>query len=199
MFAVRTSGPRPFILWLFSFLMVFSLALAAQDSDREKKKEKEEESKKRAKAGLVDIKGSVRCQKANPSHAIEVPDRPGHALIIAKRQCTWSEPLVILGGKTKTGVFVAFFEQMEGQLHPHGYEVDTMDDGETIAMQTMGYEQAEKPPTVVKGRFSFTRGTGKYKGLKGGGSYEGQLEADDVMTITLEGVYEPAAMAGGKK
>lgn len=43
------------------------------------------------------------------------------------------------------------------------------------------------------------RGTGKFKGIKGGGTYEGKLEADDVLTLEFEGVYDPSEMAGEKK
>jgi hypothetical protein len=43
------------------------------------------------------------------------------------------------------------------------------------------------------------RGTGKFKGIKGGGSYEGRLEAGDVLTLEFEGVYDPSEMVGEKK
>jgi len=202
MLDVRKFGSSfPLYLFLLLFVLAFSFSLAAQDSAREKEKGKEKEAGKKnnASTNLVKIAGSVRCEKANPYHALEVPDRPGHALIIEQRKCTWAEPLEILGGKTKEGIWVAFLERMEGNLHPHSYEIDTLDDGEKITMQTMGHVEAEKGPTITKGRFSFTRGTGKYKGIKGGGTYEGKLDADDVLTLELDGVYEPAEMAGGKK
>jgi hypothetical protein len=56
----------------------------------------------------------------------------------------------------------------------------------------------EKGPADVKGRWSLMRGTGKLKGAKGGGTYEGKLDADGVLTLALEGVYEPAAMAAAE-
>ena len=58
---------------------------------------------------------------------------------------------------------------------------------------------SDKGPATAKGRFNFMRGTGKFKGIKGGGTYEGNVDADDVLTLKLEGVYEPAAMAGGNQ
>jgi hypothetical protein len=196
MFEVRSSGPRTFISLLLLFVIASSLSLAAQEKDKDI--DKEDKAKRKA-AGYVDISGTVRCAKPDESHALDVPDRDGHSLIIARRKCTWSEPLVILGGKTKEGVWIAFQERMEGTLHPHSFEVDTMNDGEKITMQTMGIVDAEKGPTSAKGRFSFMRGTGKYKGIKGGGTYAGQLDAEDVLILKLEGAYEPAVMAGGKK
>jgi hypothetical protein len=186
---------------LLLFVIAFSILLAGQESAHEKEKEKEKAAGKKSAASpeLVNIKGSLRCDKPDPNYKIDVPDRPGHSLIISHRKCTWTEPLVILGAKTKEGVWDVFAERMEGSLRPHSYEVDTLDDGEKIAMQTMGQVDADKGSTTTKGRFSFTRGTGKFKGIKGGGTYEGKVDADDVMTLELEGVYEPAEMAGGKK
>jgi hypothetical protein len=43
------------------------------------------------------------------------------------------------------------------------------------------------------------RGTGRFKGIKGGGSYEGKLAADGVLVLELEGVYDPSDMVGEKK
>lgn len=182
---------------LFFLLLVFSLSLAAQDSDREK--EKKEESAKSAAKGKVGVSGSVRCAKPDPSYSIDVPDRAGHSLMIARRNCTWSEPLVIRGAKTKDGVATGFTERMEGSLHTHGFEVDTLDNGEKLTMQTSGQINGEKGPVEAKGRWGFMRGTGKFKGIRGGGTYEGKLDADDVLTLRLEGVYDPAAMAAANK
>jgi hypothetical protein len=192
--AIRRTGYCYSLLFL---LVVFSLSLAAQDSDREK--EKEESARKASAKGKVGVSGSVRCGKPDPSYSIDVPDRPGHSLIISRRNCTWSETLVILGAKTKDGVATGFAERMEGALHTHGFDVDTLDNGEKVTMQTSGQVNGEKGPVEARGRWGFMRGTGKFKGIRGGGTYEGKLDADDVLTLKLEGAYDPAAMAAVKK
>jgi hypothetical protein len=166
---------------------------------QEKPKEKELKTEAGSAGKLVNVEGSVHCDKPDPAYAIEVPDRPGHTLMLAHRKCTWTEPLAILDAKTKDGAAVNFTEKMEGTLHMHGFEVDTLDDGERITMRTMGQVLAEKGPAGTKGRWSFMRGTGKYKGIKGGGTYEGKLEADGGLTLNLEGGYLPAEMAGARK
>jgi hypothetical protein len=186
----------------FTLLLVigFSIALAAQESASEKEKEKEEAGKKTAAGSkLVNVKGSVRCEKRDPVYSIEVPDRPGHALILAKRKCTWTEPMEMMGARSKDGLAVEFPEQMEGLLHAHGFEVDNYDNGEQVTWQSMGTVYGEKGPANCKGRWSLMRGTGKLSGIKGGGSYEGKLEADDVLALDFEGVYDPSEMAGLKK
>jgi hypothetical protein len=194
--SLKSRAPLHFFLILF---IAFSIPLTAQESAREKEREKEKNKEGAEKSSLVDIKGTLRCDKPAPSYSLDVPDREGHSLIIEQRNCSWTEPMVILGTKTKGGVWVGFMERMEGRLHPHSFETDTLDGGEKITMQTTGQVAADKGPTTAKGRFNFMRGTGKFKGIKGGGTYEGNVDADDVLTIKLEGVYEPAAMAGGNK
>jgi hypothetical protein len=199
MFDVRKFRLRAHLHCLVLFLFAISiLATAQEDKDRDKGKGKE--SKKTEAAGnYVKVGGKVRCDKPDPEHAIEVPDRPGHALIISKRKCTWTEPMLFMGAKTKDAIAVSFTEKMEGTLHIHGFETHTLDNGEKLSWKTMGQVLAEKGPVDTKGRWSLMRGTGKFKGIKGGGTYEGKLEADDVLVLELEGVYDPSEMVGEKK
>ena len=148
---------------------------------------------------LVKVEGKIQCAKPDKAYSIEVPDRPGHALRISERKCTWSEPLYILNAHTTDGMAVHFTEEMEGELHMHGFGVDSLNDGEKLTMRTMGEVLGEKGPATTKGRWSYMRGTGKYKGIKGGGTYQGKMDADGGLTLQLEGAYVPAEMAAEKK
>jgi len=202
MFDVRKFRPRTHLHCLVLFLFALSILATAQNKDKDEDKGKEKESKKADATGggnFVKVEGKVRCAKPDPAYSIEVPDRPGHALMISKRKCTWTEPLEVLGVKAKDGVAVSFTEKMEGSLHTHGFEVDTMDNGEKLTWQSMGQVFGDKSPATPKGRWSLMRGTGKFKGIKGGGTYEGKLEADDILTLEFEGVYDPSEMIGEKK
>ena len=183
-------------------LIAFSIFAGAQDNDKDKGKDKDTDKKedtKKPAGNFVKVEGKVRCDKPEPTYSIEVPDRAGHALELTKRKCTWTEPMEIMGTKTKTRVAVGFTEKMESTLHLHSFEVDTLDDGEKLTMQSQGQVLGDKGPVSSKGRWSYMRGTGKFKGIKGGGTYEGKLEADDVLTLELEGVYDPSDMVGEKK
>ncbi len=198
MFDVRNFRPRSQIyLLLLLSLIAFSGLTAAQDRDRDKD-DKEKESKK-GNPNFVKVEGKVRCDKPDPAYSIDVPDRPGHALMISRRKCTWTEPMLILGAKTQDGVSVSFAEKSEGMLHSNGFETDTLDNGEKLTWKSMGQVLAEKGPATATGRWSLMRGTGKFKGIKGGGSYEEKLDADDVLVLELEGVYDPSEMVGEKK
>ena len=199
MFDVRKLRPGPHLPYLLLFLFALSVLATAQDEDKSKEKESKKKVEASGGGNFVKVEGKVRCDKPDPAYSIEVPDRPGHALLLAKRKCTWTDPMVVMGAKSKDGVAVEFPEKMEGTLHAHGFEVDTFDNGEKVTWQSMGTVYGEKGPATSKGRWSLMRGTGKFKGIKGGGSYEGKLEADDVLTLEFEGVYDPSEMVGEKK
>jgi len=195
MFDVRKLRSHPQILYFFSLLIALSILTAAQDKDKE---EKEKESPKN-NSNYVKVEGKVRCDKPDPAYSIEVPDRPGHALTIAKRKCTWTEPMLFMGAKTKDGVSVSFVEMSEGMQHVNGFETDTLDNGEKLTWKSLGQVMAEKGPATATGRWSLMRGTGKFKGIKGGGPYTEKIDANDVLVLEMEGVYDPSEMVGEKK
>ena len=183
-------------------LSIFGSAQSNSGTDKDKDKDKKEETQKAASGAsskFIKVEGKVRCDKPEPTYSIDVPDRPGHALVLTKRHCTWTEPMEVMGAKTKDGVSVSFTEKMEASLHVHSFEVDTLDSGEKLTFQSQGQVLAEKGPVDITGRWSYMRGTGKFKGIKGGGTYEGKLGADDVLTLELEGVYDLSDMASDKK
>src|ERR1035438_3955723 len=138
MLHVRKFRPRTNRCCLVPFLFAFSILITAQSKD---KGDNNRDSKKAAASGaasLIKVQGKIRCDQPDPAYSIEVPDRPGHALMLAKRRCTWTEPMAIMGARSKDGVAVEFPEKMEGRLHTHGFEVDTFDNGEKVTWQGMG-------------------------------------------------------------
>ena len=186
-----------FSLGSFILLIVFtSVSLSAQSKDPDKTNEKNTGD---LTGNLVNVEATVHCNKAEPKYSLEVPDRPGHSLMINQRKCTWTKPLKILDAQTKDGVFVGFTETMEDVQHQHGFEVDTLNNGEKLTMRTMGQTPVEGSANKTSGRWSFMRGTGKFKGIKGGGTYEGEVQPDGSYTLNLEGAYAPAEMAAEKK
>jgi hypothetical protein len=200
MLDVRKFRPCPqFHFLLFLFLFALSILAVAQDKDRDKDKDKDRKDSDKAATNRIKVDGTVRCAKPETDHSIDVPDRPGHALIIDKRKCTWTEPIELQGAKMKDGVLVNFTERMEKTLHIHSFEVDKLESGEEITIHSSGQIAGEKGPASGKGRWDFMRGTGKYKGIRGNGTYEAKLDAEDVLTFEFEGSYDPTAMVGEKK
>jgi hypothetical protein len=191
----RPGRPLPFLV-LFLFVGALSISAMAQDKD----KDKDKKGSTKADINRIKVGGKVRCDKAETDHSIDVPDRSGHTLIIDKRKCTWTEPMEFQGAvKMKDGVIVDFTERMENTLHLHSFQVNKLESGEEITMHSNGQIDAEKGPASGKGRWDFMRGTGKYKGIRGNGTYEANLDADDVLTLEFEGSYDQSGMVGEKK
>jgi hypothetical protein len=53
-------------------------------------------------------------------------------------------------------------------------------------------------PQGSQGTWSYTGGTGKFKGLKGKGTYKVSLNPDGTATVDVEGEYEVPAPAPAK-
>ena len=199
--AVRKSLQRYRLTALFVVLALPILTLAqSKDNDNDKDKDRKENGSNKSfttgAANLIKLEGKVHCEKPAPEYSIEVPDRPGHVLTIAERKCAWIQPMIIMGAKTKDGVAVSFTEKMEGTLHIHEFETYTFDNGAKLTMQTMGQVLAEKGPVDSNGRWSLMRGTGKFEGIKGGGTYAGKLDANNVLILDFDGVFDSTEMPG---
>jgi hypothetical protein len=144
-----------------------------------------------AAAAQTKIAGTGKCGKPETQHSIEVGDRPGHMIVIVKQACTWTAPIEMEGVKAK-GYTTAIVSDVSGQkAMDRGYVVVTMEDGDKAFVRvnagtsTMG---KDGQPESDEGTWSYTGGTGKFKGLKGQGSYQGKAGADGFMD-TIEGEY----------
>ncbi|MFZ0798032.1 MAG: hypothetical protein WCA13_11695 [Terriglobales bacterium] len=137
MLEVRKFRLRPLICLFFLLLVAFSTLTTAEDKEEDKEKDDREKESKKENPNFAKVEGKVRCDKPESAYSIEVLDRPGHALTIAKRKCTWTEPILILGAKNQRW--------------------------------TGGRFRREK------------------------------LDADDVLALELEGVYDPSEIVGEKK
>ncbi len=116
------------------------------------------------------ISGTAQCGKSDPMHTIEVGDRPGHSVSISKVSCTWTKPWEIDGVRDKEGTSVAYEDIKGNRSNGHGYFIGTMGNGdkyyvsfhENSILKDGALESAQ-------GKWSFTGGTGRLKGIKGGG------------------------------
>ena len=46
-----------------------------------------------------------------------------------------------------------------------------------------------KPIKTVKGTYTYTKGTGKYEGIQGGGNYQGMMIGKGIISVDVEGEY----------
>jgi hypothetical protein len=137
------------------------------------------------------IKGVETCPKPDTMQSVDVTDAPGHALMVEKGSCTWSTPIMLKGLKAVTSVNTSMAEAANMmRITEHGYDVGTMDNGDTYTAKYSGTILAAKDGSATyKGTWVFTMGTGKLKGLTGGGTYSGSAAADGSSTANIMGSY----------
>ncbi len=165
------------------FLLLLAVALAAPASAQSK------------------TSGKVHCAKADPDYSIEVGDHAGHMLTLNKAACTWSDSTPIAGVAMKTGEDVTGGEMNGAMGHHSGYHVGTMDNGDKVVVHYTGtVTTAKDKPATLQGKWNYVSGTGKMKGIKGGGTYKGTGNADGSSDVTVEGTYTlPTTTASTKR
>ena len=135
--------------------------------------------------------GTIQCAKADPQHAIEVGDKPGHMMGISKSACTWSTPMEIAGAKTKDGYSVSYDDMTATRDWGHGIHETTMDNGDKFFVKFQGSATLKDGAMqTATGTWSYTSGTGKLKGIKGKGTYKAKGNADGSATYEVEGEYQ---------
>jgi hypothetical protein len=131
-------------------------------------------------------------------YSVEVGDRPGHAMLLEKAACTWTQGLAIGSDKAKDATNVATVEVTVARDTGNGAHVSTMESGDKFFV-SYRYTSAMKDgkPGETSGKWSFAGGTGKVKGVKGGGTFKVTFAEDGSSTAEVEGEY---VLAGeGKK
>jgi hypothetical protein len=113
------------------------------------------------------ISGSLDCDKADPIHAIQVPDRNGFSFVIAQYKCTWTKPLVIEGLESKNNVDVEFYEISGNSYRFTSTAVTTYSNGDKVYSRGTG---TTDQTLNSSSKWTYTGGTGKFRGIKGGGT-----------------------------
>ena len=145
------------------------------------------------------VSGTLNCPKPEPVYQIEVGDRPGHALALEKFACTWATPLDMGGDKTKDASVVLTAEITPARSAASGTSVTAMESGDkTFATFHDTTMIKDGKPEPAHGTWSYTGGTGQFKGIKGKGTFTRTLNADGTSTTEVEGEYELAKAAPAK-
>jgi hypothetical protein len=137
------------------------------------------------------ISGTVVCTEPEAVHALEVGDHPGHTLMIAQGKCTWSKPMEIAGTQTKEDVGTFAVDSHGNKASSSGYVVGTTTSGDKFFVKIQGTTTVKNDVLESEeGKWSFIGGTGKLKGIKGGGTYKGKPGPDGTTIEEVEGEYE---------
>lgn len=125
-------------------------------------------------------------------YEIKCDDTEGHSLFIMK-----SEGVNMSTGKDKfmdgaEHAYEAFGDYIKGS-GPHLTYAKMTLNGDTVFSKLEGKTKTTispngKPITSVEGTMNFIKGTGRYEGIHGGGTYKGKL-ISNIMVTEWEGEY----------
>jgi hypothetical protein len=141
-------------------------------------------------AAQTKISGTVKCGNPDQQSKLDIGDKPGHAFAISQGKCTWTKPMEIAGIQTKEDVDTSTEEITTNKVRASGYVLGTMSNGDKFIVRTDGTDtMKDGKPEGTSGTWKFVSGTGKIKGIKGGGKFTGKPDAEGAMVIEVEGEY----------
>jgi len=106
------------------------------------------------------------------SEVIQVGDMEGHAIIVATRRGL----AFFENGDVATYTNWAMFDSVKGKSAMDAYTMLTFGDASTIVYKMKGiWEAVPGGFPVGKGTGEFTKGTGKYEGIKGNLTFSGKV------------------------
>ena len=134
-------------------------------------------------------KVSARLSCAKP----DVSERAGagsQMIMFNKTNCTWSAPYAIDGSKPRRTVDAGIGDLTGPNAKVHGYSTSVFDNDDSTIVRYAGTMQMKKDGSGTdKGTWSYVRGTGKFKGISGSGTFKGQAAADGSGWVDVTGHY----------
>jgi hypothetical protein len=144
-----------------------------------------------AASAQTKISGTLSCDKADPAHSIETGDAENTVMNLARVSCTWPKPMTIAGSTTKDGYSVAASEVRSGKTKEHGLHVGTLANGDKFYVHFQGTGTVKPDHSAsATGTWSFEGGTGKLKGITGGGTFKETGNADGTGSAEVVGEYK---------
>ena len=134
--------------------------------------------------------GTWQCGKVDKDFKIEVGDRPGHAFGIVQGKCAVTKA-EIAGIQVKEEVWTSFGEASGNTVRTRSATFLNMANGDKVYGRSEGtVTLKDGAPQTEEGKWTCNSGSGKFKGLKGKGTYKCQIAADGTSTCESEGEYE---------
>ena len=133
------------------------------------------------------ITGKLTCSKPNVN---EMAGEGGQMIMFQKTNCTWATPFMIDGSKPGRTMNTSIGEMMGSMGKDHGYSMSVMDNGDSTFVRFDGTMQMKKDGSGSnKGTWHYVRGTGKFKGISGSGTFKGEAAADGGSWTDVNGHY----------
>jgi hypothetical protein len=140
--------------------------------------------------GQTKISGTMKCEKPDPSYSVEVQDRPGHVMLLQKFACSFPQAPDFTTDKGKDASGVTTGEVTSTHMTYTGSFINNMESGDKAFTSAKGSAIVKDgKPEGDHGTWVYTGGTGKFKGIKGKGTYKGTPNGDGTSTIEFEGDF----------
>jgi hypothetical protein len=119
-------------------------------------------------------------------HSIEVGDEGGHTIAVFENKNVYFNEKT---GEKSTGISSGLLDMnfKTGKGTVNGYVVRTYSNGDKVISSTEGKPVGKGHS---KGTFTIIRGTGKYKGIEGNGTWESKSLAPGISELIIEGETE---------
>ena len=139
------------------------------------------------------ITGKLTCAKPSVR---EAGGEGAQMIAFQRANCTWTTPFTIDGSKPGRTVDASIGDITGSTGRAHGYSTSVFDNGDTTFVRFEGTSQSKKDGSgSLKGTWRYVRGTGKFKGISGSGTYKGDGAADGSSWADVTGHY---SLAKGK-
>ncbi len=138
------------------------------------------------------VSAAIDCDKADPMHSIPVPDRQGYLFVISQHKCTYTKSIAIEGVEAKEFVNIVFNEVVGASIRTTASGVTTYSNGDRGYTRSTGTGDAKA--MTRSGKWTFSGGTGKLSGIKGGGTYTCKMKSSEAgmgYTCDIEGETTP--------
>jgi len=123
---------------------------------------------------------------------MRLSDQANHFFVMSQGKCHWTKPIDIAGTKTQSDEATVTKEVHGNEAHVNGYVTETTASGDKFSYHIQGEQAIDHGKTVSEhGRWTIVSGTGKLKGLRGKGAYNGKLHGKS-MVFDLKGECEAA-------
>lgn len=137
----------------------------------------------------------IDCDKSDPLYTIQVPDREGFAYQINQNKCIWTKGSALEGIESKDVVNVVVGEVMGNSVRTTHTQVTHYSNGDKVFVRGTG--NVNQKALASSGKWSYSGGTGRFRGLKGGGTFTCKSKGSDFGSgyiCDVEGEYTlPAA------
>lgn len=121
-------------------------------------------------------------------------DQENHQLQLAEIHATQKSPDPNWNNSRLT--YHGLADLVAGNGTQRGYFSNEHPDGDRDCGTFEGKVTMAANEAKLEGTFTFTSGTGKYKGIRGGGNYSGRMVSPTEVQMSWTGSYEVAAATG---